>query len=168
MKTREPVEDIVTVGLARMAKLVGFNLKTSSVWLDETDYAHHYSATPLDWNRHEDMVSLPTLSQLQKWLRDEHDIHVVITPEYYEDGFTWNMQVLWWLGEDYPDKYISTYGGTMSYGDTGQFDSYEHALENGLRLAIKRMEYPMNPDYDMPRDEYNEIHKVLIGYWDES
>ena len=164
MKLREPIEDIVTVELGWMAKSRGFNRKTTSVWLDEEEQFHHYSVVPLDWNRHDDMVSLPSLSNLQKWLREEFDVHVIITPEYYEDGFTWNVQVLWWLGEDNPHKDITTYGGTMSYGDSGNFDSYEHALENGLRLAIKRMEYPMNPDYDMTRDEIIELNNVLIGY----
>lgn len=165
---KEPVEQLVSLKVAKMAKDRGFNVKTSSVWLEDEQQEHHYSTIPLDWNKHEGLVSLPTLSQLHRWLREVQFIHVRVWPEYYKNGFNWNMQVTWWLGDieggDEMDDY-PFYNGTFSYGDNGQFKSYEHALENGLIIGMKMMEYDRLIGESLSNEEWMEIHKNMIGYF---
>lgn len=162
---KENVEPIVTVELGEMLKNEGFNLKAQSVWLSDEEYAHHYSVVPLDWNKHEGMISLPTLSQAKQWFRETFDIDVNVWAEFYKDGYTWNVQVMWWTNQNDTNGDFPFHNGTMSYGDNGEFDSYEHALENGLRLAVKRLEYPMGVDDSLSNEETQELHKVLTGYF---
>lgn len=78
------------------------------------------------------MGELLTMILIQKWLRDVHNKHVQITAEYYSDGINWNVQVLWLDENDHHDYT----GGTMMYGDNGEFSTYEAALEFGLGKAL--------------------------------
>lgn len=69
-----------------------------------------------------DMISVPTLSQLQAWIRNKHDIHVMIG--VYE--------LNWW----YQLCNLSIKGKLKENSYAGN-DSYEKALENGLTRACE-------------------------------
>jgi len=78
----------------------------------------------------------PAQSLLQKWLREKHSIEIKIWAEYYLTGINWNVQALKFnLSKKYQHLgFIED--GTMIYGDNGEYDSYEKALEKGLELGL--------------------------------
>jgi hypothetical protein len=65
----------------------------------------------------------PTQSLLQKWLREKHDINVIVFLDSYSKN---KFNVTVYIG--YEDK-----GGFRGY------DTYEDALEEGLKQALKRV-----------------------------
>jgi hypothetical protein len=73
-----------------------------------------------------------TYEQCLNWLREEHNIFVICTQEFYSDGINYLVQVF-----KYTPEKERCYEGTMLYGDNGEFKSYEVSLEFGLNLAIK-------------------------------
>lgn len=76
-------------------------------------------------------------TSLQRWLREVHQIEVRVTGEYYIDGVNWNVQALKWnLSAKFEDTdFIEE--GSFSYGDNGEYPTYEEALEKGLQEALK-------------------------------
>ena len=66
----------------------------------------------------------PTQSLLQKWLRENHGIHINI-----DFGLQWGYQLIpvGWYGEKFSENFI----------DGKDWLSYEQALENGLLQALK-------------------------------
>lgn len=86
--------------------------------------------------------SCPTLYMLQKWLRDEHDMHV--TP--YMCNLTEVNKDVWRCCVDkirfsgHPKHHTVQYSLTVD-GKQGSklilFDTYEEALGEGLRYALK-------------------------------
>lgn len=73
-------EDYVSLEVAKKLKEKGFNepvlsqcSKCGSVW-------NCYE--PEDFNESTGCFSRPTLYEAQKWLRETHDIHIVVSPHY--------------------------------------------------------------------------------------
>lgn len=63
----------------------------------------------------------PTQSLLQKWLRDEHKKVVTINPHFYDySGTKYNYRI-----------YV--------HKDNREFDTYEQALEEGLKEALNSL-----------------------------
>jgi hypothetical protein len=79
----------------------------------------------------------PTQSELQKWLREKHNIYVIITEEFYTDGINHNIQILTYDLSNVENNYINNDKSTKIYGDNGEFKTYEKALEFGLQKALK-------------------------------
>jgi len=76
------------------------------------------------------------LYDIQKFLRDVHKIEVRVWAEYYLTGINWNVQALKFnLSKEYQHLgFIEN--GTRIYGDNGEYDTYEQALEKGLELGL--------------------------------
>jgi len=113
----------IKLATAKIAKEKEFNLKvTSYASLDEKydGEVTYYDAYgyPYNWNIPTHTVSLPTQSELQRWLREEHDIHIEISRQY-ERGF-------------YLYEYHIAVGNSV-FG----FSTYEEALEEGLIKALE-------------------------------
>lgn len=140
-------DEIVTYEVAKLAKEKGFNCKVynyyqatkyycetlrgielhSECWKLETDecYSRYNKGS-------EDIVSAPTQSLLQRWLREEKGIVVEVmclpttrTSSKYE----YKRHVFW--GSD--GHYIEG-----EYGDD-IFDTYELALEDALAYSLKNL-----------------------------
>lgn len=77
-----------------------------------------------------------TQSEVQEWLRKKHDCFVVVTPEAYDDGVNWNVQVLFY---DATEDGCWARNSTGMFGDNGEFPTYEDALEFGLKIALGRL-----------------------------
>lgn len=127
---------IVSFKTAKLAKEKGFSEKTSSHWQRDYGDLENDTYPPLDsftfWNNipyrnssEVELVPAPTQSELQKWLRDKHEIHVEVRvyscskPEKFE----YEVSIL--------DK---------SYGEWVKVDSnlkFEKSLEKGLQEALK-------------------------------
>lgn len=68
---------------------------------------------------------------------DNFDLHIIITPEFYGNGINYNVQLIKYdkflINSDYIDDSMST----GIYGDNGEYDTYNKALNFGLNKAIE-------------------------------
>ena len=76
-------------------------------------------------------VKMPTQSLLQKWLREEHNIHILVAATGFKDG-----------SGSIPNRYDVMYFKDIC---KNTFDSihetYEEALEEGLQQALILLKY---------------------------
>jgi hypothetical protein len=79
----------------------------------------------------------PTQSLLQKWLREEHNCYIEITYDFYTTGVNFNYQV--WFYSPIDIECVSD-KSTGMYGDNAEYQTYEQALEYGLKHALKLIE----------------------------
>ena len=71
-----------------------------------------------------------TLYEAQKWLREEKEFYVFV-------GREWENTYYYWISKKFGDK---TEGITHSFyypNGEGQFSSYEEALSEGIKEAVK-------------------------------
>lgn len=122
----------VSITVAKLAKLVGFDLPTLQYFILETGESNEFGANEpanfngsekvLDFYNQEEIASRPYQSQIQQWLREKHDMCIV--PVRVRPGHTNQIIYLdgheWWLeGASIVDS------------------SYEAALERGLEQALR-------------------------------
>lgn len=69
---------------------------------------------------------MPEQWELQKWLRDNHKVHIEIGLENYGDGYIWQHEIL-------------SIGIDASTWFDGEYKSYEIALEEALRKALTNL-----------------------------
>lgn len=121
-------EQLVSFEVARLAKEKGFNEGCRFYYdLDFQESTFHNDYESLKNSEIVDgygkfkwkMISAPTQSLLQKWLRDVHNIHISIK----------NISGFYWLE-------VSTQGKEVTPLNT-KFYTYEEALEAGLLEALK-------------------------------
>jgi len=79
----------------------------------------------------------PTQSLLQNWLREKHNMFVIVTAEFYSNGINHNVQILTYDKNNTQEDYFDNSKCTGMFGDNGEFDTYELALEFGLVEALK-------------------------------
>lgn len=135
-------EELISFETAKLAKEKGFSEKTM-YWhyIEEGNYDPINSAIiPTDFNeRFGDRYSLPTQSLLQKWLREEYEIHVYITPygkrvkEKFEE---WSVSMIRELKLSSEENHMNHWDD-RKFWDSVTFKTYELALEKGLQSALK-------------------------------
>lgn len=75
----------------------------------------------------EENIATPTQALLQKWLREKHDIFVVVSPHIYNSSVVLMLTVNQVISaEEFPHNYARVHTGT-----------YEEAFEEGLQVALK-------------------------------
>lgn len=132
-------ETLITFETAKLAKEKGFDLKTHNYYSKDKyekvfrlkqGYCDDYWGDNycFNWNTQgepykpfsKDCYSAPTQSLLQKWLREVHNIHIVV--DYF-----------------FPDKtYLFTiYTECERIEGSEDYKTYEEALEKGLYEALK-------------------------------
>ena len=140
-------EEICTYEVCELAKEKGFNCKVNNyyqatkhycetlrgielhsvLWKLETDdcYSRYNKSS-------EDVVSAPTQSLLQRWLREE---------KKYAISVFWDM-----LSKDYRYEIVKTIGvleiqvgEKYNYSNPKGFDTYELALEDALKYALENL-----------------------------
>ena len=77
-----------------------------------------------------DYIPLLSLYEAQKWLREEKEFYVFV-------GREWENTYYYWISKKFGDK---TEGITHSFyypNGEGQFSSYEEALSEGIKEAVK-------------------------------
>lgn len=133
-------DQLISYETAVLAKQKGFNhfvnawYNTNKVLIQHGKYE---SVSFKDWNNYSDPIgrkkgtdgknclSAPTQSLLQKWLREVHDIHIMIG--YCENGVIAQLQYIdpsWSIEIPKFDEYIS-------------HETYEDVLEKALMIALK-------------------------------
>lgn len=78
------------------------------------------------------------LADLQKWLRDNYNIDIVISPERYSDGVNYLVQAQKFNLNNFElsdDNFIED--ASFWYNDDGDYPNYEDALEKGLLEGLK-------------------------------
>ena len=123
------MEDIIiTFETAKLAKEKGFPQEPNKLKIPYYNYKGEFKGDVKDWLRKylrkEDTsdvesVSAPTQSLLAKWLREEHNIHLIAYKNINIDGYDW--------------CYITTDGIT----NINSYKTYEEAYEIGLYQALK-------------------------------
>ena len=119
----------ITFETAKLAKGKGFPQETNRLEIPYYNYKGEFKGDVSDWRvrkyiRGEDtsdieFVSAPTQSLLAKWLREEHNIHLIAYKNINIDGYDW--------------CFITTDGIT----NINSYKTYEEAYEIGLQEALK-------------------------------
>ena len=127
-------EPLISFETAKLAKEKGFNLRTKyffkEKYTDKIEYETvHFNHAESDWNEPFKFnlaeCSAPTQSLLQKWLREEHHLHITI---YSCSQESWMCR-------------ITHPGQSLECGMYGEdYDTYEDALEDSLYMALKTIE----------------------------
>jgi len=92
-----------------------------------------FNAACINWNEREGRTSYPHQSQLQKWLRNKHKIHITIFlfEEWQEDGNTLLHKY------DFIIKQMLKFGTNIVSHKPILYDTYEEALEIALQESLK-------------------------------
>lgn len=105
-----------------LTKNGAYSIENNETGLEEINLPYFIGGEPIDI----DLISTPTQSLLQKWLRDTHDIHIEIT--HWEDN-KWSAILV-------HDKYPVEEDEYEAFGE----ETYEDALEIGLYEALKLLD----------------------------
>jgi hypothetical protein len=126
-------DQIVTKETAGLAHKKGFDIPCSRIFDLDSDNSYNRGwSTPCTNSKYDFeghlQVSAPTQSLLQKWLREKHNILVSVYSN--ASGYCW--------------EHMKSKGGThiqdsdfSGPNDSGCWDSYEEALEQGLIESFK-------------------------------
>ena len=124
-------EELVTFETAVLAKEKGFDWGVRHYYGSPMNphicYAKSDYAIPRDYDSKDKgnpayYISAPTLSLLQRWLREIKQVEIVVSPRNKDKGMFYGCSVL-------TDDLHSSVGS--------EFKSYEEALEKGLMFALK-------------------------------
>ena len=99
----------------------------------------HLFGIPRDGNE----VAAPSLYEAQKFLREEKEVYVTVIPEYNEycpvKGVKYRLEVAHWKDDEFGYETIEWLDEECPLTIV-TFDSYEEALFDGLKCAVKLLE----------------------------
>lgn len=128
-------EQLVAFETATLAEEKGFNWGTryftdgayiESVLDYEEDYFDQTFIAQHNKEYDGPIYLLPSQSTLQKWLREEHEVHICVRPALKEG------KRMYWLS-----IYNYLKDGSLLASNIKCFDSYEQAIEEGLQKVLK-------------------------------
>lgn len=126
-------DKLISFETAKLAKEKGFNEYCVMAYFknDKISLSHCYSLQD-DECRAEDEKYAPTQSLLAKWLRDNHNTHIIIQVASAGDG---EEKIKWYY------SYVTGIHDCLSdeaFGCTcdDEFNSYEEALEEALKVTL--------------------------------
>lgn len=124
-------DKLISFETAKLAKEKGFNIPVNGVYVDNgtLSFARDNDETDYNWNKRKG-YSAPTQSLLQKWLREQYGIHILIRITIYDTFTGWILNPMFRNGS--AERVIKTKG----------FKTYEEALEVGLQEALKLITNP--------------------------
>jgi len=117
------MEEIITFDTAKLAKDKGFDWECMITAVEDTKYIYGTGYDYHNHNQYRNNVSIPTQSLLQKWLRDEHNIHLEIASHFLTIDVFKKVRK-WYVYLD--DEKIEI-----------PYNTYEESLEQGLKEALK-------------------------------
>jgi hypothetical protein len=125
-------EEICTYEVCKLAKEKGFNVPTFGYYrLDTGDW--YRADVCADWNDSIIRSSAPTQSLLQRWLREEKSIQIVIRPKLDNLG-AWIWGYYHWTILIFNECRPMRYSISNGYNST-----YELALEDALKYALENL-----------------------------
>lgn len=122
-------EDYVSLEVAKLLKEKGFNYEVLSYY-DLISEEYMFDLYPKEYNftyRDKTKISRSTLYEAQKWLREVHNIHVMIGV----DDLDWRYQ-LYDCSEDGRMEETNHFSGSVACQK-----SYEESLNNGIFDALQ-------------------------------
>ena len=130
---------------AKLAKEKGFDLEVNAYFNIYGVLNKHYqygNVSFKDWNNYNEPIgkkgkcydSAPTQSLIQKWLREMHDIQVIVIP-FASDSTNENSNTIYCFFTNKKHFYAFV---NKNYEE--EFESYEEALEVGLLEGLKLIE----------------------------
>lgn len=149
-------DELITFETAKLAKEKGFNIplkkgfdskgniilfgKKKDYYITSDIYYSNDSLPREENTTHFPKIFLctaPTQSLLQRWLREIHQIDVVISPERYSNGVNYCVQAQKFdLNEGcITQNFIVE--GSYWFNDNHEYPTYEEALEKGLQEGLK-------------------------------
>ena len=124
-------ETIISFETAKLAKEEGFDWESSGLYDEKCILGiNHHDYRRLFTNTKEDTynIAAPTQSLLQKWLREVHNIEIIVHPKEHSSlGFMYVVDVF----------FIDQLNNISYSGVYSLYKTYEEALETGLQEAIK-------------------------------
>jgi hypothetical protein len=148
----EGKEELVSYKVAKLAKEKGFNWNVLDTFDDKENPVSRYNVdvdgldsyiNTGDENYVKEVFELnnsqmqsgfvarPTQSLLQKWLREEHKISIIIDDCFIKHDFIDETKLVF--------DYTLSSLGKQNYKFSKTFNSYEEALESGLKKALKML-----------------------------
>ena len=86
------------------------------------------------------ILRMVTLYNAQKWLREEKEVYVTVIPEYNEfgpiKGVKYRLEVAYWKDDEFGYETIEWLDEECPHTIV-TFDSYEEALSEGIKEAVK-------------------------------
>ena len=123
-------EEICTYEVCKLAKEKGFDVPTIDLYIGGVNWLGS-STHPFTHNETEDDVAAPTQSLLQRWLREEKNIVVVV------DWFSIEQKYYWRVYDTSKDDMFASF--MPSAKSMSRYDTWEQALEYGLKYALKEL-----------------------------
>jgi hypothetical protein len=123
-------EQLITFETTKLAKEKGFDIKTK-YWYDQTETLNPIRS-PRGGMFYTNEGYAPTQSLLQKWLREEHGIHIICfyraSTKSYSINITHTNLTL--------TKYTTEFKNSHKTNFDILYDTFEEALEVGLQQAL--------------------------------
>ena len=116
-------EDYVSFETAKLLKEKGFNEPCYTCYLNKE--LSHYDYLSTNFELIDDIISAPTLQMAMKWLREEHNIDILIII----GGFVEKGKVY----------FCSVYKNLINYGDLKECSTYEEACEAGIKHCLNNI-----------------------------
>jgi len=120
------MEDFIDYKTALLAKEKGLDLE-SNYFREQEEGQPDYDDSCENWNLYDGYCTIITKNNLQKWLREKHNFHIVVNvglPHKWDKiGYYSNVIK---FGKHHKNKYRSEF-----------FKTYEEALEVGLHECLQ-------------------------------
>ena len=121
-------EDYVSFEIAKLLKEKGFDEPCYTCYLNKE--VSHYDYLSTNFELIDDVISAPTLQMAMKWLREVHNIHIVLHPYTDMEGHNWSFIF---------DKF--TYGcwQELAIYITDSWNTYEDACEAAIKYCLENL-----------------------------
>ena len=125
-------DELIQEETAKLDKVKGFDNGCEYLWGEYEGYIGLHHADNYNRMNTDKQFSAPRQELLHKWLREEHRMVIIMTPhKTQEDTVMWFSQVFTLKSYNMTFKSFN-YISMFEKGDT-----YEEALEGGLKAALK-------------------------------
>ena len=120
------IPEVISLETAKLAREKGFDVLVPNFYTDHTYLGKDVQYNPIgivkrNYNAFKDKYSAPTQSLLQRWLRENHNIHIMICPK-----MTPSNEIVYY-----------SFTGTKKKDWLNCYNTYEEVLELALVESLK-------------------------------
>lgn len=122
-------EDYVSFEIAKILKEKGFDAPCLACWYIGSEEHEKFGDSPFNYNEVKsefDWLSRPTLQMAMKWLREVHNIAIVVTPSMFWGKY--NVSI-YKKGSYYP----------IGFDGNSLIPSYEQACEAAIKYYVENL-----------------------------
>lgn len=140
-------EQLISFETAKLAKEKGFDIITNKYYKSinplvtkkdlKINLLDNELKTNYNFRSYAGLYLAPTQSLLQKWLREEHGIHIELYRHNPNNKLTWYASLYDLTEESHIYGFKASFYWTNVDGKAVRHESYEEALEKGLQEALK-------------------------------